>query len=265
MAFKDNLLKKIEIDRLVRQIGMTLGPADSERRIDKSLMRQLLALSPLKPERVRDLEVFIGEADGSNPRLILVLDNDLAFYNTTLSDVAMRKSPTVKEMVSFRNAFKILNDKDVVVCKKGDSLARVQQMCLKTLDLSYGREDIAAIATDGRVAFEVVDPEGVIQCLTLLAELTGFVIPPPAFKIDHHSVIAKTEVTLSGEVVCNPTVFYGDVENALRLIEKPIGSRDRAALAWMRDVAKGTEKADKEGLAVIGVLEELAIQKMPIF
>ena len=167
MTLKDNLLKKIKIDRLVEQIKLTIGPADSDRRLDRTLMRQLLALSPLKPETVRDIELY--RLTGSKPEkeMILVLDNDLAVYKTTVDDVAMRKSPTVKEMVSIRNAIKILNDKDVVVSKKETSLLEVQKMCLATLDLSYQRSDLAAIATEGRAAMELKDAAGVMESLSV--------------------------------------------------------------------------------------------------
>ena len=50
---------------------------------------------------------------------ILVLDNGLAIYHTTIEDVCMRKSPSVKEMISIRNTIKILNDEDVILGKKG--------------------------------------------------------------------------------------------------------------------------------------------------
>ncbi|MFH0729911.1 MAG: hypothetical protein V2B19_26665 [Pseudomonadota bacterium] len=265
MTFKDNLLKKIKIDRLVGHITLTIGPADSERRLDKTLMRQLLALSPLKPETERDLELY--RLPGSKPEkeMILVLDNDLAVYRTTVDDVAMRKSPTVKEMVSIRNAIKILNDKDVVISKKENSLLEVQKMCLEMLDLSYARADLAAIAAEGRAALELKDAAGVIESLSLFAELTGYITPPAPFKIDHHYLIGKTHKPAPGEVVCGPLVLYDEAKNTLKLMEKAISSRDKAALDTLRRVAGGEEEAAADGVAVIAFLENLAAEKMPVF
>jgi len=264
MRFKDNLLKKIKIDRLAGQIKLTLGPADSERRLDKTLMRQLLNLSPLKAEMVRDLEVYRFPEAKLDKEMILVLDNDLAFYTTTLDDVAMRKSPTVKEMVSIRNAIKILNDTDVVTSKKEASLLTVQKLCLETLDLSYVREDLASIAAEGRTALELENAEGVIECLCLFAELTGYTSPAAPFRIDHHFIIAKPHTHGPGEVVCGPIVLYSEAHNSLKLIEKTFGSRDKAALESMRLVARGLEEASAEGVAVIGFMEKLAVEKMPM-
>jgi hypothetical protein len=264
MTFKDNLLKKIKIGRLAGQIKLTIGPADGDRRLDKALMRQLLTLSPLRPETVRDLELYRLPDSKSDKEMILVLDNDLAFYRTSVDDVAMRKSPMVKEMVSIRNAIKILNDKDVVVSKKENSLTQVQKMCLETLDLSYVRADLAAIAAEGRAALELENAEGVIECLGLFAELTGYISPSAPFKIDHHYILGKPHKAAPGEVVFGPLVLYNEANNTLKLIEKTISSRDKAGLDSMRQVALGLEEAAAEGVSVIAHLENSAAEKRPV-
>jgi hypothetical protein len=76
-----------------------------------------LPFFPWSRRQERDLVLFL-ETDGPGQTRILVLDNDLSIYNTSVDDVVLRKSPTVKEMVNIRNAIKILNDKDVVTSKK---------------------------------------------------------------------------------------------------------------------------------------------------
>ena len=80
---------------------------------------------------------------------ILVLDNDLAIYNTTVYDVAMRKTPTVKEMMNPFNVVKILKDTDVVISKKEESVKTIQKECIDRLDLSYDESDLDEIAKDG--------------------------------------------------------------------------------------------------------------------
>ena len=56
---------------------------------------------------------------------VLVFDNELALYHSTVDDVALRKSPEWKEMVSIRNVRRILNDQDVVVSKGKESIRRI--------------------------------------------------------------------------------------------------------------------------------------------
>ena len=49
MSYKDNLLKKIEIDRLVRTIADAIGPVESGKRIDKTVLVTVDDLFPLVP------------------------------------------------------------------------------------------------------------------------------------------------------------------------------------------------------------------------
>ncbi len=68
------------------------GPDGSESKLDRAAMRELLSLSPFTPQRERDLDLYVSLADASAPR-VLVLDNELPIYRTSVQDVAMRKSP----------------------------------------------------------------------------------------------------------------------------------------------------------------------------
>ncbi|MBU2621632.1 MAG: hypothetical protein KKD92_04875, partial [Proteobacteria bacterium] len=114
MSFKENLLKKIRIDKMAEKMLNSIGPPDSGRKVDKETMRKMLEMSAYQTRKERDLELYIHDnADGI--KRILVLDNELPLYNTTVDDVVLRKSPTLKEMLSIRNALKILNDADVIV------------------------------------------------------------------------------------------------------------------------------------------------------
>ena len=74
MSFKENLLKKIEINKLSRKVLQTIGPADSGLKIDKEAMRNLLEIGPYQYKKERDLDLYIEQAD-DGPSIILVLDN----------------------------------------------------------------------------------------------------------------------------------------------------------------------------------------------
>lgn len=260
MTFKENLLKKIKINSLVEAIKLSLGPANSERRLDTPLMRELLSLSPLKRETARDLELYIVDP-GETSQQVLVLDNELAIYNTTVQDVAMRKSPTIKEMVSIRNAIKILSDKNVIVSKKEGSLETIQRMCLETLNLSYTPADIHLIAQDGMSALAAVESEGVTECLVLFAELLGFLPPPKPFQPPpHQTAIAKVVHKPSGDVLCGPLAVYDSLMNTLKLMEHQINSRDGDEMEALRQVYQGVAPASLEGAPVIAYLEKMALK-----
>ena len=99
MGFKQELLKKIQIDRLTEKILATIGPSGSEQKVDKGLFRVLLEMAEYRLHRERDLDLYLPP-EGSEKAHILVLDNDLPFYKTTVSDIAMRKSPTASPRCS---------------------------------------------------------------------------------------------------------------------------------------------------------------------
>ena len=160
MSFKDNLRKKIEINDLVQRIKASMGLPDSGRRVDKDLVRKLLAEGDYEKIVERDMELYRLSPLGNKPRL-LVLDNDLSIYRTSVDDVVLRKSPVVKEMLNIRNVIKILNDADVVISKKAVSLSTLQEELVDGLDLRYTPQDIEDLVYDGRSALENKYAEGV--------------------------------------------------------------------------------------------------------
>lgn len=257
MSFKTELLKKIQIDQLANTVLASIGPIDSGRKLDKPAMRRLLDIGAWQKEISRDLELYVS-TDSTGKNEVLVLDNDLGFYQTTIEDVSLRKSPTVKEMVSIRNAIKILNDSDVLVSKKEKSLETVHNRCLDELDLSYDRSDLAEIGNDGKTALKNADSEGILECLSLFSELIGLKPPPKPFIVIGYDLLGRLNKKTSGELVLDTIVLYHPSANTLRLIDKTIGSKDKEALSFISRVAVGEEDASFEGSNVIDFLENLA-------
>ncbi len=260
MSFKENLLKKIKIDKMSKIVLNSIGSLDSGKKIDKETMRELLEMSPYKFRQERDLELYIKGAEEGIEK-ILVLDNDLSIYKTTVEDVGMRKSPIVKEMLSIRNVIKILNDKDVVVSKKGESLRTVQNELIEMIDLSFNRSDIEEIEKDGLDALEKWDADGVSECLSMFAELLGYRSPPKAMKIINHSVMGSLTKKESGEVMFGPVVIYSTTNNYLKLIDGQIGSLDKEKIELMHNIAVGKEAAPFEGPLVFQYLKEEILKR----
>ena len=124
MSFRENLQAKIQLDRLVRELSATLNEGPGQWHVDKELMRTLLSKSDFTQRRARDLELYVRPLQGEMME-VLVFDNELALYHSTVDDVALRKSPEWKEMVSIRNIRRILNDQDVVVRKAKESIRHI--------------------------------------------------------------------------------------------------------------------------------------------
>ncbi len=256
MSFKENLLKKIRIDETAKKVKDSVGHPDS-RRIDKSLMRGLLEMGQRIYRKERDLDLYVSE-EGN----ILVLDNDLTIYKTSAEDVALRKSPTVKEMVNIRNIIKILNDSDVVISKKETSVETVRKECINLLDLSFDESDIEMIAKEGLASLEGRYTEGVIEALSLFGEMLGYVSPPKALQISQNNIIGIQTEKQSGEALFGPIVLYSLIHNTLRLIEEEINCSDKEKIVFVQQVAAGKVKASKEGADVFEYLREAVIRRV---
>ncbi len=253
MSFKENLLKKMKIDKMSEKIINSVGPPGSGKKIDKETMLCLLDMGPYKYRKKRDLDLYISESGQGN---ILVLDNELAFYSTTAEDVALRKSPTVKEMISIRNVVEILSDSDVVVSKREDSVRTVQNECIAMIDLSFDESDIEIIKKDGIVSFEKGYTDGVTECLSLFEELLDYSPAPASFKVSNNKIIGPAARKEDGEVLFGPAVIYSIIHNTIKLIEEQISSLDKQKIEFLHKVAIGKEKASSEGHPVFEYLEK---------
>jgi len=260
MGFKENLLKKIEINRLTARIIRSIGPPGRGQKVDKEAMRRLLEIGGYTHRRVREMDFYLKDADGDKG-IILVLDNDLTIYDTTVEDAAMRKNPFIKEMVSIRKIIKILNDKDVVVSRREESVKTVQQACLATVDLSFTADDIADIGRQGFASLESNYAEGVLESLAMFAELLGYQPPPKAFKLRHYEIYSSVSEKASGETMYGPLIIYSRIDNTIKLVEEPIGIYDTRRVEFFQRVAAGDEKAPMEGEAVFRFLREAVLRQ----
>jgi len=259
MSFKENLLRKIEIDRLSRRVLASIGSSESGLKIDKDAMRRLLKMSSYRHQKERDLDLYIQER-GGEPSRILVLDNELPIYETTVQDVVIRKSPYTKEMLSIRNIIKILNDSDVKRSRKQASLESVQQDCIDGLDLTYAADDIEAIAAEGNQSLDNSYTDGMLESLALFAELLGWRPPPKALRMRHHEILGAVAEKQGGEILYGPAVTLSRIDNSLVLFEAPISSVDKGAIAHFQKVARGEAKAAVEGKAVFEWLKNKVLK-----
>jgi hypothetical protein len=264
MSFKENLLKKIQIDKLVNHIISTIGTIDSNKKVDKQAMRNLVELGPYEMQKERDLELYIKQ-NGPEKKQILVLDNDLSIYHTDIEDVALRKSPTVKEMISIRNVIKILNDSKVVKSKKEESVRTIQKECIQQLDLNHTDSDIEQIKNDGKSAFDSDDKDGVVEALELFAELLNLVLPPKkVFRMDNFIMFGKIHEDNKGEIFFGPIILYSLIRNELKLIDKEIGSYDKAGIEMLNEIANGNETASKENFEIFEYLKTAVLHDKDI-
>ncbi len=259
MSFKENLLTKINIDRLAAKVIASIGPVESGSKADTDAMHSLLEMSPYQHQKVRDLDLYI-EATDREPKKIFVLDNELPIYRTTVDDVAMRKSPLIKEMVKIRNAIKILKDSDVKISRKDESVRAIQKACIDQLELSFNASDIDEIARDGQASLARDYPDGVIEGLQLFAELLDYKPAPKAFELGRHKIFGALTPKAGGEVLYGPMIIYNRVQGTLKFIDEQISSFDKTKLELVQQVASGKQKAAVEGADVFEHLKDLVLQ-----
>lgn len=264
MSFKENLLRRMEINRLTDTVLHSLATAsyESGRKVDKEAMRQLLEISGYTLQQDREMDLYLKD-----PRVekgpILVLDNDLTIYDTTVEDAVMRKNPLIKEMVSLRKIFKILNDKDVVVSRKDESVQRIRQECLAGLDLTYTEEDIAGIAREGIASLHSNFSDGVKEALAMFAEILSYRPPPKAFVVRHHMIVGALTQKDSGEILYGPVALYSMTNNELLLIDQPIGSYDREKMETYKKIVSGEEPAPLSGDEAFYFLKDTVLSEKP--
>lgn len=260
MSLKQNLLKKIQIDALADNVLRSLTPQDYGSKVDKDSMRRLLEICNYGYEKRRDLDLYV-KTNASGVKRVLVLDNELPVYNTDIDDVVLRKSPTIKEMLNIRNAIKILCDSNVVVSKKAESLKIIQKECIDTLVLTFEAADLEALAKDGIIALKIEDADGVMETLSLFAELLGFRPPPHRFGIEAYKAIGHLGTAENGSLTVGPLIIYNPSNNSLKYIDGPICGSNKQSMEHMQNVVTGKEKPSGEGEFVFQHLKEAALKK----
>jgi hypothetical protein len=259
MAFRENLLQKIKIDELAAKVLASIGPDGGESKLDKKSMRDLLALSPYTAHRERDLDLYVNAANGGGEK-VLVLDNELRIYRTSVQDVAMRKSPDVREMVSIRNVIKIIRDSDVKISRKVDSLRTVQAESIARLDLGFGAEDINDLRRDGIASLESKYAQGIDEALALFAELLGYRVPPKPFLLPQCTIYASLYRNEKGETVVGPAVAFDRRNHRLKLTEEQFGAFDKERVERFHAFAAGHGLAPTEGAAVFERLQAMVLR-----
>ncbi len=262
MSFKENLLKKIELDQRRVDVLASLGASSGVVKVDKGSMRFLLENAGQRHIRLRTIDMYLPDgADDSDTCHILVLDNELAVYHTTISDVLVRKDPTLKEMISIRNAIKILNDSDVIISKKEASVETIYQKSIEAIDLSFSADDIKQLEYDGRSAVEWKDDALIKETLSLFNELLDFKNVPKALWVEHATISAVNSVNEKNEDVYGPLILYSIATDTLKYISEKINPKDKDRVEFFHTVAKGLTDATMEGPSVIKHLAEEVVLK----
>lgn len=261
MSFKENLKAKINLDALLRKLTSTIRETPGQRRLDKGRAQELLEMTDLEPKKVRDLDLYVRPLEGEIME-VLVFDNELPIYHTTVADVALRKSPVWKEIFSIKNIKKIMNDQDVIVTKGKESLKRIHANALALLDLSCTGDDLALLVEEARWGLEKKSLEQLQESFDLFFELLDF--QPISLGILEHDlqVFARPKTNGGAATTFENILFFSEENFTLGLKKGTLSPQSDLDLAWVMQYARGEERADLEGLEVFAFLAELAMENI---
>lgn len=172
-SFKENLKAKIRLDSLLEKLLVTMREPPGRWWLDKVRTRELLDMTDLVYRKVSSLHLYVRPLDGELME-VLVFDNELPIYHTSVADVLLRKSPHWKQMFSIRNIKKIMNDHDVIISKGKDSLRRLHANALLQLDLIYDGDDIAFLLEEAREGLDMKYIGQLQESFELFFELLDF-------------------------------------------------------------------------------------------
>ncbi|MDD5206248.1 MAG: hypothetical protein PHS17_12545, partial [Desulfobacterales bacterium] len=188
---------------------------------------------------------------------ILVLDNELPIYHTTVADVTLRKSPHWQDVFSIRNIRRIMNDQDIIVSRGKESLKRVHAVALGRLDLTYTRDDLDQLIKEGMVGLEQGSLAKVREALDLFFELLGFQavyfasLEPDLQMFGRSAAEAGAARSFEHLIILN-TLSLGLRKGAF----SPTKDSD---LEWVAHYAQKQKRADLYGVEVFEFLADLAL------
>ena len=259
MSLKENLQKKIKIERLTKKIQSSMREIPGKRHLDKEAVSELLAMTDFGKTRTRDLTLYVRPIQ-EELKEVLVLDNELPIYHTTIADVAMRKTPHWKEMFSIGNIKKVLNDNDVIASKSSGSLDRVKQVALAQLDFSFSREDLEKMLRDAQISLDKGSLAGVQESLDLFSELLNFQSIRLEVQEPHIRLYARVKEKTEKALICEDLIVFDEKQVEVKLLQGDFSSASDSDLTRFLRCAHGELPADMKGEEVFQYLVETAMQ-----
>jgi hypothetical protein len=262
MSFRENLKIKIKLDRLFQSLLSTVREPPGRRWLDKELTKKLLAMTDFEHKKVRNLDLYIRPLEGEIMEVV-VLDNELPIYHTTVEDATLRKSPYWQQMFSIRNVRKIMNDQDVIASKGKKSLKRLRANALVLLDLTYTRDDLDLLLEDARQGLEQESIERIQESLDVFVNLLDF--QPLSLDVLGARFQSFARPKVNGGVVASfeHLVLFNEENPWLGLKKGVFSPQSDSDLGWVMQYARGEATADLQDIHVFEFLAELAAVKAP--
>lgn len=263
MSFKENFKNKMRLDKLVERTTAGMRETPGQRSLNKDAVREILEATDFKHSKVRGLNLYVRPLNGKSSE-VLVLDNELPIYHSSVEDVAMRKTPHWKEMLSFGNVKRILNDQDVVISRGKESLKRIHEIALSQIDLSFTRKDMEQLVADAEMAFEKRSPIQVRELLDLFIDLLGFEPLPLGILEQDFDTFARPKLNGEEMDIYQDLIAFNAERLQLFLMKGNFSPDSDLELAQILQTLQGGQKADLQGANVFTYLADLAVKEQPM-
>lgn len=261
MSFKDNLKARIKADGLFGQLVSTIQEPPGKRWMDKVLTHELLDMTDFEHKKVSGLDLYTRPFEGETLE-VLVFDNELPIYHTTISDVALRKAPYWQQMFSIRNIKKIMNHHDVLVTTGKDSLNRIHENALALIDLTYTRDDLASLLEEARQGIDRKSITQIRESLDLFFTLLDFEPLSLGVQEKNLGLFVRPRTGGGAVPVFEHLVLFNEETTQLGLKKGVFSPQSDMDLAWVIQYIKGEKNADLQGPDVFAFLYELALEKV---
>jgi len=260
MSFKESLKAKIKLDKLLQRLISTMREPPGKRWLDKGLTGELLAMTDFEHKKVKDLQLYLRPLEAELMEVV-VLDNELPIYHTTVADVALRKSPYWQQMFSIRNIRKIMNDQDVIISKGKESIKRLHANALALLDLTYSRDDLVPLLEDARQGLEQNSIAQIQESLALFLDLLDF--QPVSLEVLERDlqIFARPKPNGGDVPTFEHLILFNEENLSLGLKKGTFSPQNDLDLARVMQCVRGEKKADLQGIDVFEFLAELALEK----
>lgn len=172
-----NIQKKISFDLLCARLSKSLKPQNDVSSIDKKSGKILLEMAGYSLLEARDLILYTRETGVKTE--VIVLDGGLSFYNCSVDEVLVRKSPKIGEMLKFRNIKKILNDSDVVKFRKEETLIHLRKKFIESMAIKLSSNEVVKIFEKAVIELEAKAFDDFFKTFLCTCDLGGFEYTKP--------------------------------------------------------------------------------------
>ncbi len=256
MSLKEIIHRKKTVDRLAGQVIASIGSVSGGYKVDKTDMRALLETAGYESQTRRGIEMHSHDFSAETPRIV-VLDNELKLYETDMEDIAVRKNPTLGEMVRLKSIRKILSDQDVVVASRSDTVRVIRKEILESMDLSFTEADIGELYREGWDALDHGRGEDLVAILEMFAEI--LVLSPPDAHLPGDLVVFGNKNESEQDLRYGPLNIYSYSGNLLHRYNRVLSAGNSKNPGTYRDLLFGEAEPDMEGVEVLDDLRQKAI------